>query len=139
MRYRRALNALKLLANKQEDGDGPIHSIATGLCERSRKGLAAGLRNFIRVDNHCALEVGHLRKGSRSFEVRRPRCEEGSPEVLVREGPEELTLRAEEVGTQKSCINVDHIAHDWWGLLLVDADWHTFCQAIYKGTLPPET
>ena len=40
---------------------------------------------------------------------RRPKGEEAFPEVPVRESPEELTLRAEEVGAQKSCINVDHI------------------------------
>ena len=55
------------------------------------------------------------------------------PEASIREGPEELTLRAEEVGSQKSCINVDHTAEDRWGPPLVDADWHAFCQAIYKG------
>ena len=88
----------------------------------------------MKVDNHCAREVGHLREGSRSLEVRTPKCEEGSPEVLVKESPEVLTLTAEEVGTQKSCINVDHVAQERWGPPLVDADWHAFCQAIYKGT-----
>ena len=44
------------------------------------------------------------------------------------------TLRAEEVNTQKSCINVDHMAQDRWEPPLVDADWHAFCQTIYKGT-----
>ena len=92
-----------------------------------------GLRNFIEIDNHSALEVGYLKEGTRSFEVRRPRFEEGGPEVPIREGPEELTLRTEEVGARKACINVDHIAQDRWRLLLVDADWHAFCQAIYKG------
>ena len=38
-----------------------------------------------------------------------------------------------EVNTQKSCINVDHIAQDRWRPPLVDADWHASCQAIYKG------
>ena len=71
--------------------------------------------------------------GGRPFEVRRPKCEEGRPEVLIREGPEELTLRAEEVGTQKSCVNVDQIAQERWRSPLVDADCHAFCQAIYKG------
>ena len=35
-------------------------------------------------------------------------------EVSIREGPEELTLRTEEVGSKKkkACINVDHIAED---------------------------
>ena len=72
------------------------------------------LRNFIKVDNHCSLEVGHLKEGTRSFEVRRPKFEEECPEVLTGEGPEELTLRTEEVGSQKACINVEHIAEDRW-------------------------
>ena len=71
-----------------------------------------GLRNFIKVDNHCALDVGHLNEGMRSVEVRGPNLEEGCPEVSIREGPEELSLRAEEVVSQKACINVGHIAED---------------------------
>ena len=82
-----------------------------------------GLRNFIEVDNHSALDVGYLKKGTRTFEVRRPKVEEGGLEVSIREGPEELTPRTEEVCSKKSCIDVDHIAHDW----------HALCQAIYKG------
>ena len=108
------VNALKLVANQQEDGDGLIQNIVTNLCEVSRKGLAEGLRNFIQVDNHRAVEVGHLRKGLRSFKVRRRTAEEGYPEVPVRESPDELTLRAEEVGTWKLCINVDHSAKGRW-------------------------
>ena len=46
--------------------------------------------------------------------------------MIIREG-------TEEVGSKKSCINVDHIAQDRRGPPLVDADWHAFCQAIYKG------
>ena len=43
--------------------------------------------------------------------VRRPKGEdEGYPEVPVTESPDELTLRADEVGTWKSCISVEHIA-----------------------------
>ena len=62
-----------------------------------------GLRNFIEVDNHSALDVGDLKKGTRSFEVRRPTCEEEGHEVSIREGPEELTLRTEEVRSKKHC------------------------------------
>ena len=40
-----------------------------------------GLRNFIEVDNHSALDVGYLKEGIRSFEVRRPKCEEEGHEV----------------------------------------------------------
>ena len=126
------INVLKLLANQQEDGDGPIQSIVTGLCKRSRKGLTEGLRNFIQVDNHRALVVGYLREGLGSFKVRRPKGEEGYPEVKVRESPDEMTLRAEEVGSWTSCINVDHIEKEKWGSHLVDYDWYFFCQALYK-------
>ena len=40
------INALKLLANSQEDEDSPIQSIVAGLRERSGKGIMEGLRNF---------------------------------------------------------------------------------------------
>ena len=48
---------------------------------------------------------------------------EGCPEVIVKESPDELTLRAEEVGTLKARINVDHIEKERWGHPLVDCDW----------------
>ena len=73
------INAIKLLANQQKDGDSPIQSVVTGLCDRSRKGIMEGLRNLIKVDNHSVLDVGHLREGTRSFEVRRPKSEERCP------------------------------------------------------------
>ena len=66
-----------------------------------------GLSNFIEVDNHSDSEVGYLKEGTRPCE---PRFEEVGPEVSIREGPEGLTLRTEEVGTKKTCINVDHVA-----------------------------
>ena len=58
---------------------------------------------------------------------------EGGPEVIIRESPDELTLRAEEVNTSKALINVDHVEPERWHPLLVDADWYAFCQALYKG------
>ena len=63
------------------------------------------------------MDVGDLKKGTRSFEVRRPKCEEDGHEVSITEGSEELMLRTEEVRSKKSCINVGHIAQDRWGLL----------------------
>ena len=106
------VNVFKLLANQQEDGDGLIQNIVTNLGEGSRRCLTDGSRHFIKVDNHLALEVGHLREGVRSFTVRRPKVAEGNQEVPVRESPNELTLRPEEEGTWKSCINVDHIVKE---------------------------
>ena len=43
------INALKLLANRQKDGDGLLQGIVTGLCERSRKGIVEGLSNCIKL------------------------------------------------------------------------------------------
>ena len=72
------INALKLLANQQKDGDSPIQSIVTCRCERSGQGSMDGLRNFIKVDNHCALEVGHLNEGKGQCSKRgAQRCQSG--------------------------------------------------------------
>ena len=89
------IKALKLLANQQEDGDGLLQNIVTNLRKGSRKGLTDGLRDFIRVDNH--MRLGCWRATPRRGNFR----EEGS-DVTIRENPDELTLRAEEVNTSKA-------------------------------------
>ena len=53
--------------------------------------------------------------------------------MIVRESPDELTLRAEDVGTVKALLNIDHIEPERWSPPLVDAYWYAFCQALYKG------
>ena len=73
--------------------------------------------------------MGHS-EGFRHFQCEGQSSKRECHEVSIREGPEELTLRAEEVGSQRLCIKVDHIAEDRWGPPLVDADWHASCQAI---------
>ena len=60
------INALKLLANQQEDGDG---------------------RNFIQVDNHRALEVGYLKEGLISFMVRKQKKQKGTQKCLSKKAP----------------------------------------------------
>ena len=112
------INALKLLANQQNVEMAQSRVLWQVFVKEAEKEL---------------WRVGHLNEGVRSFEVRGPKLEEGCSEVSIREGPEELTLRAEEVGSQKACSNVGHIAEDRWGPPLVDADWHASCQAMYKG------
>ena len=62
-----------------------------------------------------------------------PRFSEAYPEATIREGADELTMRAEEVVTLRAFINIDHIEFDRWGPPLVDADGHAFRQAIHKG------
>ena len=74
----------------------------------------------------CVKAQGRLRSKSRiSVKI--------YPEAAIRERADELTLRADEVGTQRATINIDHIEDDRWRPPLVDADWHTFCQAMFKG------
>ena len=124
------INALKLLANHQKDGDSPIQSIVTYPHERSRRGIMDGLRRrFIHADDHSALDVARLRQGIRSLKVQKPKFSEAFQEAAIREGADEFTLRADEVGTQRAVINTDHVDFEGWGPPQVDADWHAFCQA----------
>ena len=91
------------------------------------------MRVFIEVDNERAYDVGSSSRGTRTFQARKPKVPEVCPEVTVRESPDELTLRAEEVETSKALINVNHIEPERSGPPLVDADWYAFCQALYRG------
>ena len=77
--------------------------------------------------------VGHLRQGTKPPHVQKPKFTEAYPEAAIREGADELTLRADEVGTMRAFIKTDHIEFERWETPLVDADWHAFSQAIYKG------
>ena len=91
------VNALKLLANQQKDGDSPIQSIVTSLPDRR------------------AVDVGHLRKGMKPFTVQKPNFSEDYPEAAIREGADEFTLRVDEVGTQRTLVNTEHVEFERWG------------------------
>ena len=108
-------------------------NVAMDLGKESRKGLTDGLREFIKVDNERALDVGALRRGTGTLKVRKPKAPEGCSDARVRESPDELTLRAEESEYLEALMNVDHVEPKRWGPHLVDADWFAFCQALYKG------
>ena len=127
------INALKLLANQQDDGDGLPQNIVTNLGQKSRKGLTDCLKEFVKVDNERALDVGELRRGTGTYKVRKPKAPEGDSDVIVRESLDELTLRAVEVNTSKALIDVNHIEPERCCPPLVVADWYAFCQALYKG------
>ena len=66
-----------------------------------------GLRSIIDINSHSAMDVGQLREGTRHIQ--------GSKAEF------QGRTRGEEVDTVGR-----------WPPL-VDADWHAFCQAIYKG------
>ena len=110
------VKALKPLANQQNDGDGPIESIVTGLHEKSRKGIIDGLTSLIKVDNHSAgaVDVGGLRRGTKSIQVKKPKFSEAFPEADVRDGADELTLRAEEVGLLRTFVDTKHVELERW-------------------------
>ena len=65
------VNALKWLANQQEDGDILLQNIVKHLGKESRKGLTDGLREFMKVDNERALDVGSTGKGTFKYESRK--------------------------------------------------------------------
>ena len=73
------INALKLLANQQKDGDGLLQNIVTNLGKGSRKGLT----DFIKVDNHSALDVGELHRGMGTVKVQKPKLPEGGSDVTT--------------------------------------------------------
>ena len=53
-------NALKLLSNQQEGGDGLLQNVVTNFGKGSRKGLTDGL-------HHRALDVGELHRGTGTY------------------------------------------------------------------------
>ena len=71
------------------------------------------------------------RHHTNSVQVVKPRFTADFPEAVKREGAEEITLRAEAVGSSRTFIDTAHVER--WRPPLVDADWHAFCQAIYQG------
>ena len=87
----------------------------TNLGKGSRKGHTDGLRDFIRVDNNHALDVGQLRRGTGTLTVRKRKVLEGRSDATLRESPDELTSRAEEVNTSNAYIDVNHIEPERWG------------------------
>ena len=111
------IHALKLLANQQEDGDGFIQNIVTNFGERKQEWPHEGAPRICTSRQSSCPGSRTLERRFGNFGKPRPKGSEGEPEVTVRESPDELTLRAEEVGTWKSYINIDHVAKERWGLL----------------------
>ena len=64
--------------------------------------------NSLKLTNERALDVGAAHRGTGTYQVRKPKVPEGFSEVIVRESPDELTSRGEEVVTSKALMNVDH-------------------------------
>ena len=74
-----------------------------------------GLRNFIEVGNHDAVDVGGLRPGTKSIRVKKSQFSDAYPDAVFREGADELTLLAEEVGLLRTFIDTKHLEFERWG------------------------
>ena len=82
-----------------------------------------GLRSFTEVDNRIAVD-----EGGKSIQVKKPQFNEDFPDAVIREGADELILRAKEVGSLRTFIGTNQVELERWGPPLVDANWHAFCQ-----------
>ena len=109
-----------------------MQNVVTNLGKGSRKALTDDLREFVKIDSERALEVKYLKLGMGKFKERRRKVPEGCPELTVRGSSDELTLRAEEVSTLNTYINVNHIEEKRWGLPLVDYEWYAEMYEAYK-------
>ena len=91
-------------------------------------------RSFVEVDNHSAVDGGWACVAAPCpVQVKKPQFSEAFQEAAIREGADELTLPAEEVGTQRAFINRKHFELERWGPPLGDAHRHAICPAICKG------
>ena len=90
-------NALKLLANQQKDGDSPIESIVTACTKEAEDASWTGKDGLSKRITVVPWTWVILRQGTRSLEVQKPNFSEA-----FREGADEPTLRADEVGTLSS-------------------------------------
>ena len=83
------------------------------------------------ISSHSAVDVGGLRRGTKSIQVKKPQFSEAFPEAAIREGADELTLRAEQAGSLRTFIDTKHIELERWGPPLVD--WHAFLSGYLQG------
>ena len=119
------INALKLLANEQEDGDDFLQNIGNNLGKESRRGLTDGLRDFIKVDNERALDVGALRRGTGNTS--------SSEAENSGRGSDVWSGRARIIESLEGFDKCQPLEPERWNPPLVDADGYAFCQALYKG------
>ena len=73
------INALKLLANQHQDGDGPVKVLVWGFQERSQLKMMEELRKFITMDNQEAVKIGDLEKRQALRPVVKPKVQHRCP------------------------------------------------------------
>ena len=111
---------IQLSANANEAKVFEAHAAPLALCDNlvNAKSIVTGLHLISRmgseVDNHSAVDVGGLRRGTKSIHVKKRHFSEAFPEAVIREGADELTLRADEVGSLRAFIDTIHIELERW-------------------------
>ena len=84
--------------------------------------------------NYAAVKIRDLEKETRSKKVVKPNFTTDYPGAFIREGADELTLRADEEEVVRSFIDTTNVGNKRWGPPLVHEDWHVFCQATFQGS-----
>ena len=108
------VNAFKLLATQQQNGDSLVKVLVVeGLQERNRLKMMEELRN------DEAVKIGDLEKTQELLRVVKPMFTGDFPGAVVREGVDELTLRREETGMLRTCIDTTDVGGRSWGPPLV--------------------
>ena len=69
----------------------------------------------------------------KSRTVVKPKFTTDFPEAVVREGADQLRLRAEKEGMLHTFIDTTDVGESRRGPPLVGVDWHAICQAIFQG------
>ena len=101
---RRSQFAFKTGAGKNTSDPMDVDSFGKRKAARKGKVMARRARKKAivqRLTMSAPLDVGALRRGTGTCQVRKPKVPEWGSDVIVRESPDELTLRAEEVNTSK--------------------------------------
>ena len=73
------INAIKLLANQHQDGDGPVKVLVWGFQKRSQPKMMEELRKFITMDNQEAVKIGDLEKRQALRPVVKPKVQYRCP------------------------------------------------------------
>ena len=124
------MNALKLLANQQKDGDSPVKIQYKALLrEKSAQNRA---QSFIMVDNHEAVKDGDSEKNMESRKVVKPKFTTDFLDAMVREGADELTLRAVKEGMLRTFIDTTDAGDNGWEPPLGYEDWHAIFAKVSR-------
>ena len=92
------VNTLKLLANQQTGGVSPAQVLVDGFP-----------KNEVGSNNHEAVTLGDLEKTQESLLVVKAKFTADFPEVVLREGADELTLGREEEGMLRTFIDTANV------------------------------